>query len=126
MKKLLVLAILLSLLGCSGSSASNYYYIGTVIVSFTDAMPNASFYVITQTPGLQGSATAIDTIEDPNETTPAPVVFYVPAASYTFSLSAYAHDTDLQNSIPPLSTVSALPSPVSVSTGSNYDLTATF
>ena len=55
MKKLLLLALVLGVAGCSSSSSSNAYTIGTAIVSW-NTNGAAVYWVITQTPGDQGSA----------------------------------------------------------------------
>ena len=115
----LVLAFVLSLPGCSSNTSSTVYTIGTAIVSW-NAVNGATYYVITQTPGDQGSATVTMGVADTN-----PILFYLVPGTYTFSVSAYALSTDPQNNISAIATAPALPSPVSVSVGNNYDLTAT-
>jgi hypothetical protein len=123
LRKLIVLAFVLSLLGCPASNSSTDYTIGTAIVSW-NAPTGATYYVITQTPGDQGSAT--DSRGDADASpVPNPLLFYLTPGSYTFTVSAYALSTDPQNNIPPIATATALPSPVSVSVGQTYNLTAT-
>ena len=115
MKKLLVLALVLGLAGCSSSTSSTAYTIGTAIVSW-DTAGSAAYWVITQTPGDQGSATV--TIGVSNN---SPVLFYLtPGTTYTFSVSSYTSSSVF------IATAIALPSPITVATGQNYNLFATF
>jgi hypothetical protein len=118
MKKLLVLALVLGLAGCSSSTSSTAYTIGTAIVSW-DTADSAVYWVITQTPGDQGSATVSIGVGNNS-----PVLFYLtPGTTYTFSVSSYLSPPPLP---PAFATATALPSPITVATGQNYDLFATF
>ena len=118
MKKLLLLALVLGVAGCSSSTSSNSYTIGTAIVSW-NTNGAAVYWVITQTPGDQGSA-AVTVGVNVN----SPVLFYLTPGTYTFSVSSYP--TNVYPLPAPILTAPALPSPITVATGQNYDLFATF